>query len=78
MEQPMNMQYKLPPAASIIGRSYKYHGSRHTTFIVKRIIEGCIVEFECGHRVTDSVFMDLWDVEARKYNYTIFEQLKMF
>ena len=67
----------LPPSASIIGRSYKYHGSRHTTFIVKSI-EGYMVQFECGHRVTDSVFMDLWDVAARNYNYIIFEQLKMF
>lgn len=66
----------LPPAASIIGRSYKYHGSRHTTFVVKQIIDDCIVEFECGHRVTDSVFMDLWDVEARKYNYVIFKNPK--
>jgi hypothetical protein len=59
-----------PP--TIIGRSYKYHGSRQTTFVVKAI-QGYTIEFECGHKVTDAVFSDMWDVEARNYNYEIYD-----
>ena len=55
---------------TIIGRTYKYHGSRQTTFIVKAI-QGHTIEFECGHKVTDAVFSDMWDVEARNYNYVM-------
>jgi hypothetical protein len=54
----------------IIGRAYKYHGSCQTTFIVKAI-NGHTIEFECGHKVTDAVFSDMWDVEARNYNYAL-------
>jgi hypothetical protein len=57
---------------TIIGRSYKYHGSRQTTFVVKAI-QGHTIEFECGHKVTDAVFSDMWDVEARSYNYAIYD-----
>jgi len=61
---------------SIVGRAYKYHPTRATIFVVKEVSEWIVV-FECGHRVTDTVFMDMYDIKDRKYNYNIHPKLDL-
>lgn len=59
----------------MIGKKYKYPNSIRI-FVLKEI-RGFIYEFECGHWCTDSVFMDLIDLETGIQNYMGI-QLKLF
>lgn len=55
---------------TIIGKAYKYHPFRDTIFVVKSFTEHRVI-FECGHWCSDLVFMDMFDIKERKFNYNL-------
>jgi hypothetical protein len=51
----------------MIGRKYRYPNSKRVFTLVA--IEGYVYIFKCGHRVMDSVFMDLIDIKTGIANW---------
>jgi hypothetical protein len=47
-----------------IGRKYKYPKSNEK-YVLKKVHNKIFI-FECGHAVTDNVFLDLIDLEVNK------------
>jgi hypothetical protein len=56
---------------------YRYYKSKRI-FILKET-DGFIYRFECGHWCTDNVFIDLYNIKLKKYNYELINpnQLKL-
>jgi len=61
----------------MIGKKYKYYNSDKIFTLIKT--NGFIYYFECGHWCTDNVFIDLYNIKMKKYNYELINpnQLKL-
>lgn len=62
-----------------IGGKYKYW-NYSKVYVLKEVV-GYMYIFDCGHRVTEYVFMDLVDIKSGKHVYKIMEagiQLQLF
>ena len=57
---------------------YKYYNSNQIFELIE--VTGFIYRFKCGHWCTDLVFMDLYNIKLKKYNYELIDQnqLKIF
>lgn len=51
-----------------IGAKYKYPNSTQV-FTLVEVRPKWVFRFECGHWCTDSVFVDLFDIEKRRQVY---------